>query len=205
MAVERDFLIDGYNLLHAAGMAQQRYARGDLDRARGRLLAWLVARLTSEERQRCTVVYDAHLDPPPPDVPRVWRQDDIVIRFTNPGQDADTLIEQLIEDHPAARRLLVVSGDLRLKTAIRRKGGHPISSERFVAELEERRSNPPPPAAPAPSRPRPEGIDWAQEFGDVSVADLAAEIEAEESGIDSDPWSRYVAEIEQQLKDGSFE
>jgi hypothetical protein len=55
MAVERDFLIDGYNLLHAAGMAQQRYARGDLDRARGRLLAWLVARLTSEERQRCTV------------------------------------------------------------------------------------------------------------------------------------------------------
>ncbi len=52
-------LIDGYNLMHAAGIARVRYARGDLERCRNRLLLKLSELLTEDERQRATVVFDA--------------------------------------------------------------------------------------------------------------------------------------------------
>src|SRR5690349_20885382 len=40
-------LIDGYNLLHAAGMAQHDYGPGDLLRCRTRLLKWLLEKLSA--------------------------------------------------------------------------------------------------------------------------------------------------------------
>ncbi len=59
-AVRRPYLmIDGYNLLHAAGLARRRYGPGQLERCRAQLLAWLAKHLTDGERERTTVVFDA--------------------------------------------------------------------------------------------------------------------------------------------------
>ena len=57
-------IIDGYNVMHAAGLAREKYGPGDLARKRTELLFKLARRLTTEERQRCTVVFDA-IDAPP--------------------------------------------------------------------------------------------------------------------------------------------
>ena len=45
-------LIDGYNLLHAAGLARRRYGRDGLERSRNRLLDLLAGLLTDAERPR---------------------------------------------------------------------------------------------------------------------------------------------------------
>ena len=60
-------IIDGYNLMHAAGMARRRYGPGDLERYRNRFIRLVAARLTEEERARTTIVFDArdpHVDGP---------------------------------------------------------------------------------------------------------------------------------------------
>ena len=55
-------IVDGYNLLHAAGLARMLYGPGDLERARQRLLSLLAERLRSDERRRCRIVFDAQTD-----------------------------------------------------------------------------------------------------------------------------------------------
>ena len=52
-------LVDGYNLMHAAGMARLRYGPGELERCRGRFLRFLRRHLTAYESSRTTVVFDA--------------------------------------------------------------------------------------------------------------------------------------------------
>ena len=54
-----DLLIDGYNLLHAAGFARTSYGRGEFEKARDRLIKLLAQQLNDRERERTTVVFDA--------------------------------------------------------------------------------------------------------------------------------------------------
>ncbi|HCK52509.1 MAG TPA: hypothetical protein DIC23_04775, partial [Planctomycetaceae bacterium] len=69
-AVATQFLlIDGYNLLHAAGFARKRYGPGQFEKCRQRLLQGLADRLSGEQRGRATVVFDAQQAPA--DVPSV--------------------------------------------------------------------------------------------------------------------------------------
>src|SRR4051812_42547896 len=98
-------IIDGYNLLHAAGMARSRYGPGDLLRARQRLLKFLIRTLSSAERERATVVFDAR-DAPPDRSPN-WIVGGIRIVFANPDGDADAMIERLIAAHHAPKQLLL--------------------------------------------------------------------------------------------------
>ena len=62
-------LIDGYNLLHAAGLARRRYGPGGLEKARGSLLGFLAASLGNETSQT-TVVFDAAAPPPGAEIGR---------------------------------------------------------------------------------------------------------------------------------------
>src|SRR5579862_521982 len=90
-------IIDGYNLMHAAGMARARYGPGDLQRARQRLLKLLVRTLTKPELQRATIVFDAR--EAPPHLPHTWTLSGMRILFANPDGDADVMIEELIAVH----------------------------------------------------------------------------------------------------------
>src|SRR5436305_15278721 len=96
-------VIDGYNVMHAAGMARAAYGRGELAKIRHELLFRLAKRLTIEERQRCTVVFDA-IDAPS-NLPGRSVYQGMTVLFAKPGHEADELIELLIAKHPAPRRL----------------------------------------------------------------------------------------------------
>src|SRR3990172_7842792 len=129
-------LIDGYNLLHAAGMARKRYATGQLEGARRQLLIFLARHLTVPERARTTVVFDA--GDAPADVPRQMVVEEMSVVFATPGGDADAAIEQMLLAHSAPRQVRVVSSDHRLQKAARRRRADFVDSDHFVAELEHR-------------------------------------------------------------------
>jgi predicted RNA-binding protein with PIN domain len=200
-------LIDGYNLLHAAGLARVRYAPGDLERARHRLLGMICEKLSPAEQLRCTVVFDAGENAP--DAAREHRHHEIRVLFAPPGFEADDLIEELIQQHPAAKQLIVVSGDHRLHKAANRRNAHPVDSDRFWDRLQHRPDArttlvpeaPPPPKPEEPASTSPATAAWLREFGDFSVEDLAAEIRAEERSDANDPWQKHLADLERTLDD----
>lgn len=126
-------LIDGYNLMHAAGIARQRYGPGDLQAARQQLQRSLIGLLSTEALQRTTIVYDAQRSPA--GGRRLLRHGGMTIRFAAGGGDADAEIEKLIRRHSAPRQLIVVSSDHRLQKAARRRRAKWIDSERFLPQL----------------------------------------------------------------------
>jgi len=191
-------LIDGYNLLHAAGLARKRYAQGQLEGARRQLLRYLARHLTPQERARTTVFFDA--GDAPADVARQFTVDDIAVVFARPGGDADTEIEQFLQAHSAPRSARVVSSDHRIQKAARRRRADYIDSELFVAELEHRG----PRGETAETEPRSaadpkfggetsagETDRWLEEFGDIPEA---AELEG-----DARRWQQWADEMQDEL------
>jgi predicted RNA-binding protein with PIN domain len=130
-------LIDGYNLLHAAGMGQKDYRPGDLLRCRTRLLKFLLGKLSTAEIHATTVVFDAR--DPPPDRPAQVVVSGIRVLFANPGGDADVLIQNWLSHHPTPRRVTLVSGDRALQRAARSSGAKFVGSRDFIGTLESRK------------------------------------------------------------------
>lgn len=171
-------LIDGYNLLHAAGLARATYGPGDLERARTGLLVRIADGLGDAERERTTVVFDAA--DPPPDAARSFRFGGMAVLFAVEEGEADALIEELIRRHPSARQLRVVSDDIRLQKAAKRRGAQAVKSDAFLERLKRR-------AAPTRAVPRKDvaaagvagGVgDWLEFFGmdagAIAVGEVAA-------------------------------
>jgi uncharacterized protein len=192
-AVRRPYLmIDGYNLLHAAGLARRRYGPGQLERCRAQLLAWLSKHLADSERERTTVVFDAA--EAPPGLPRLLTAAGITIRFAAPGKDADDTIEELVAAHSAPRQIRLVSSDHRLQRCVQKRRGTFLDSEDFVQELERRgvldpeSGEPPPPPRGKKSREKPE--TGGDEKTRDKLPDKASETETE-------LWLRIFGEIPQ--------
>ena len=129
-------IIDGYNLMHAAGMTRRRYGPGDFQRCRHRFLAFLVRHLLPAERERVTVVFDAI--EAPAGLARTSTLEGISVVFPQLGGDADTLIEALIAEHSAPRQIHLVSSDHRLQKAARRRRAQFVDSEQFIEQLHQR-------------------------------------------------------------------
>jgi len=129
-------IIDGYNLIHAAGLARPSYGPGDLERCRHRLLRLLVNYLTDRELERAKVVFDAI--EAPAGLPNRMKFEGLQVRFADPGGDADSLIEELILEHSSPRQIIVVSGDRRLQKAAHRRRARFIGSVEFLDEVLER-------------------------------------------------------------------
>ncbi len=144
-----DVLIDGYNLLHAAGLAKPRYAAGELQRRRARLLGRLHDLMADEQLARTTIIFDARLNPPPerPDPPA----GPVTVIFSPRDREADDVVEELLARHATPRQVLVVSSDHRLHRAARRRGATAIDSERFLDQLEVDQQLPGPTAASHPT------------------------------------------------------
>jgi len=130
-------VIDGYNLLHASGILPSGVGPGTLERARAALLNFLVESLEENELAKAVVVFDARAAPI--GRPRLVTHRGLRVHFApNPG-DADALIEQLILDDHSPRQLIVVSSDHRLQRAAKRRRAHAIDSDRWYAEVVQRR------------------------------------------------------------------
>lgn len=185
-----EFLIDGYNLLHFAGLARARYRPGELERARDRLLTRLKNSLTEEELTRTTVIFDAR-DVPASNDRDVQRPYGMTVLFSPAGQQADDVIEELISCHPSPRQLIVVSSDLRLRRAARASRAGWIDSDSFLDELDNRpKSSGHPdredkPTGPAPQKKSTPVSDvelesWLAEFEDVDVDQIRREVRDEQ-------------------------
>lgn len=168
-------IIDGYNLMHALGMTRARYGPGDLERARLRFVNFLKSRLEERQRVRTTVVFDAH--DAPPDGDRRVLIDGLEILYAEPGGDADTLIERLLAEHSAPKRVRLISSDHRLQKAARRRRARAVDSERFADELERaaeaeaRGPEAEPPAAKYGAElPESELREWMEIFGEIPEA-----------------------------------
>jgi uncharacterized protein len=162
-------IIDGYNLMHAAGLLGRRHGPGVLEKARLALLNVLAESLDPAEVPRTTVVFDAKHAPA--GVESMHVHHGLTVRFAAEHEEADELIEELIRTDSAPRRLTVVSSDHRVQTAARRRRAAAVASEEWFEALllarRRRKQTPPPKEAKRDSAMPESEVDfWLREFGE---------------------------------------
>jgi predicted RNA-binding protein with PIN domain len=120
-------LIDGYNLMYAAGIVGPGSGKGGLERSRSALARFVGESLEPAERSRAIVVFDAA--GAPPGLPSSITLHGVAIRFAKGYHDADELLEELIAADNAPRRLTVVSSDHRIQRAARKRRATAVDSD----------------------------------------------------------------------------
>lgn len=126
-----DLLIDGYNLMHAAGFAREQYGPRGLELQRERFLDWLWRRVPPNLRTKTVVVFDA--GGTDAQYVGLGSHHELRLLFSPRGAEADDLIEELIELHSNPRQLQVVSSDHRLHRAARKRKATCVDSEAFIS------------------------------------------------------------------------
>ncbi len=171
-------LIDGYNLLHATDIFGDETGPSSFQRSREALLAFLATSLNDAERPQTTIVFDAA--EAPPGLPSHYTVEGLQVVYARDYPDADTLLEEMIEEHPAPRGVLVVSSDHRVQRAARRRGAKYIDSERWYAELWQRRiklrrnQQKTVPEKPVGQLSTAEIAYWVEQFDSDDLPDLPA-------------------------------
>ena len=145
------YLIDGYNLMHAVGLARRGLAAGQLARARLRLLDWL-AEAIKGRGVVVRVIFDAVAAPAPS--PETDHRG-VRVRFAF-GHTADDEIESLLAVEPHPADVTVVSNDGRIREAGRRRGAAFRTCEEFVDWAIEPPGEPPGSEPPEPEKPEPD-------------------------------------------------
>ena len=148
-------IIDGYNLLHASGILPRGIGPGGLERSRKALLNFLIESLPAEEIARTTVVFDA--SEAPWGAARTLDFEGITVRFAARDTDADSVIEDLILEDSAPKRLTIVSSDHRLHRAAKRRKATPIDSDLWFAQIVRQRRDRTSPGAKETETAKPEG------------------------------------------------
>jgi predicted RNA-binding protein with PIN domain len=144
------FLIDGYNLMHAVGLASARLPPGRLEAARLRLLDWL-ADAADGRGALLRVVFDAKAAPAAsPEADHRGVRVAFAFRRT-----ADERIEELVGAEPRPDRVTVVSNDGQVREAARRRGCGLFACEEFVDWLVGGRPGARPLPVPEPDKPEP--------------------------------------------------
>lgn len=179
------WLIDGYNLMHASGAAGDPGSSAEtFRRRRRRFLNELAARLGSQRARETTIVFDAKS--PPTDFPLESTYQGLQVIFALGDENADARIEELIAAHSAPKALTVVSSDRRVRQAASRRRARALTSDEFLDRLDRLR---PEPAAGTPdARSSPgQAIDrdqplsaserayWVAEFREVEQLPEARE------------------------------
>ncbi|MFM8434912.1 MAG: NYN domain-containing protein [Planctomycetia bacterium] len=156
-------IIDGYNLLHASGVfGAERGPRG-FEQSRLALLD-LLAGLLGDEAAKTIVVFDAARAPDGLPGRHVHRG--IRVWFAREYPDADSLIEELVDEDDAPASLLVVSSDRRLQAAARRRRAQAVSSEEWLESLRAARRARGRRPESKPPEPGPDDVErWKRYFG----------------------------------------
>ncbi len=155
-------LIDGYNVLFELGwLSPGRAAPGVLELRRRRLLGFLAASLSPQQREKTTVVFDAA--EAPADLPRRQEYQGITVLFSATRQEADELLEELIAGEGTPGALEVVSSDRRIQEAARRRGARSSGSRQWMEQLARerfRQQSESPPEPEKPQVPPPEEVQF---------------------------------------------
>jgi predicted RNA-binding protein with PIN domain len=165
MSPHQTFLIDGYNLLHALGLANRQMPKGKLERARRQMLDWLAEGL-GPIAEDASVVFDAPQVAGPQQPEQHHRG--IAVRFCS-GQLADDWIEQFIAQVPQPKRLTLVSNDHRIQDAARHRGCSAWTCQHFIDWLLARGSQKPAAVEEKDAKPEApvegEVQEWLRAFG----------------------------------------
>ena len=161
------YLIDGYNLLHAMGVLHGKVKRGGLEKARLGLLD-LLREAFGNQADGVTVVFDAAGAPAGAKDHQEYQG--LHIRYALGRQQADDVIEQLIQKDGTPKKLAVVSDDRRLQKAAQRRQAQALGCGDFLDLLDRFRR----PRRPAPVTPDKTEImsdrekqEWIETFGDL--------------------------------------
>jgi uncharacterized protein len=161
------YLIDGYNLLHALGLARKNGGRAAWDRARRALLDWLADR-HGPAAGAVAVIFDAQNS-----LGGVVEESHRGLRvLRDRGRTADDMIEDLLRDEKSPETLTVVSNDGRVRDAARRRGAAVRKCSEYLDELlgpktSSTSAQPPDQAGEKDVRPTPdERARWERAFGE---------------------------------------
>lgn len=176
------WLIDGYNVMHAAGRLGPKLSREGFRRARRRFLDELAVLFPIERAGEVTVVFDASL--PPGDFPISSSYRGLRVIFAYGDEDADSRIEYILGQDSNPKTLTVVSSDRRIREAASRRRARPLTAEAFLDLGDRPRAFSSPARIPEPEDPRDGMMDadeaafWVEEFRDVDqvpgVGDVAS-------------------------------
>ncbi len=137
---QRWLIIDGYNLLHAAGLMRPRMGPAGLERARRTLAGRLERALNEQALRNTTIVFDGQGPATTAAETGGGSQlldSSLTIQFSAASSDADTEIEQLLAHHSSPSQVVVVSSDHRLHKAAARRNAVCVDSEEFLDSLQE--------------------------------------------------------------------
>jgi len=160
------YLIDGYNLLYALGLARKNGGRAAWDRARRMMLDWLADRHGATAGD-VTVIFDAQNS-----LGGVVEESHRGLRvLRDRGRTADDMIEDLLREEKSPGTLTVVSNDGRVREAATRRRAHVRKCNEYLDELfgtkKPEAKRPPDPAAEKDVRPTAEErAEWMRAFGE---------------------------------------
>ncbi len=181
------WLIDGYNVMHAAGVMNARRGGKAFYLARKRFLNELAAALGPLVGET-TVVFDA--SHPPAGFPVESTYKGITVIFAVADDDADARIERMIGEHPNPKALAVVSTDHRVRRAAKRRKARPVTADDYLDHLRTLRYERVGPASPPRVREEPE-----PESREIAMsAEELAHWERVFGSIDEEPEVRAVFE-----------
>lgn len=171
-------LIDGYNLLHATGVLSRTVGPGSVEKLHADFLDFLAARLTTSQIAQTTVVFDAKGRRA--QTRRALTYAGFQVHYSARDEDADHLLEELIDAHRDPRHLVVVSSDHFVQRAARRRGAKPVDSGPWWSELlqawrqRQRAARPDDVKPPAPLSAE-EANWWLSQFDDELLEALLEE------------------------------
>jgi predicted RNA-binding protein with PIN domain len=201
------WLIDGYNVMYAAGWLRGGLRREAFRRARRRFLDDVVASFDAETLGEITVVFDASV--PPGDLPVAGAYRGLNVIFALEDESADDRIEQLIARHSTPKMLTVVSSDRRIRQAAERRRARALPAEDYwdLVDREKERAARRARGAPGQSTqsdaaddraPRPgDAAAWERTFYDaVDGAEARASLRPDDGLLTE----RDIAEIRRQVE-----
>ena len=156
-------IIDGYNLLHASGVFGVGRGPRAFEESRRALLDML-ADLLGDATGQAVVVFDAARAPDGLPSRAVHRG--IRVWFAREYPDADSLIEELVDD-ATSPHLVVVSNDRRLQAAARRRRARAVSCAAWLAEARAARRRATATGDAKPPEPGPEGAAYWRRYFDL--------------------------------------
>ena len=195
-------LIDGYNLMFAAGLMGRKFDPAGFRKVRLRFLNDLAATLDPVDAHFTTVVFDA-VDAPD-HVPSSTRHKGITVLFAVDHDSADERIEDLIAHHASPKGLTVVSSDHRIQRAATRRKAKVLSADDFLTRMDELKGRKKTPIPPSEEPPRPEAPSaqeaafWLHEFRELAESEEAREVFR---GDPSFPTDDDIARIEREVEE----
>ncbi len=168
-------LIDAYNVLHLAHRLPDHLSVLNTTD--------LCALLSQANLGPAAVVCDGA--PKPDEHPHAF-EGPVRMIHAGKGNDADSLIETMLAEDPAARDLTVVSNDRRIQAAAKRKKANLLSSQDFLKTLADALNRP---------RPDPRPVDpalgdsehWLEKFG---MADDTTRPSSPQNTCETEQWLR---------------